>query len=218
MPQRFALNVLDAAAEVGRSERRDAAENRARIMDAARQLFAERGAAEVNMADVAVAAGVGKGTLYRRFPSKGELAFALLDDELRRFQHETLMGLQQMTEVGETRLAQLAWFLESLAVFTDHHMPLLREMQGIDLGRTHRIEMPHFWQYLTVRGLLLAAAGAGELPPELEVEFVAHALLAPLAALYFRFLRLNRGYTPEEIGAGLRQIVQALARDVSMPA
>jgi AcrR family transcriptional regulator len=218
MPERLMLNVIDPAAGYGRAERRDAAENRTRILTVARELFAAHGAAEVNMADIAAAADVGKGTLYRRFPSKGELAFALLDDDLRAFQREILETLQGMAAADEPLLQQLGWFLERLANFTEQNMSLLREMQGLELGRTHRIDMPHFWQYLTVRGLLLAAARAGELPAELDVELLAHALLAPLAPVYFRFLRLNRGYTPEEIGTGLRQMVQALGRELFLPA
>jgi AcrR family transcriptional regulator len=217
MSERLMLNVIDPAAGNGRAERRDAAENRARILSVARELFAVHGAAEVNMADIAAAADVGKGTLYRRYPSKGELAFALLDDDLRAFQRQSLDALQRMAATGVPRLDQLGWFFESLATFTEQNMSLLREMQGLELGRAQRIDMPHFWQYLTVRGLLLAAARAGELPAELDVELLAHALLAPLAPIYFRFLRLNRGYTPEEIGAGLRQMVRTLGREPMRP-
>lgn len=48
----------------------DALRNRALLLDAARRLVAERGADAVTMDDVAAAAGVGKGTLFRRFGSR----------------------------------------------------------------------------------------------------------------------------------------------------
>ncbi len=50
-----------------RHERADAARNRATILSAAERLVAEHGAQQVTMDQVACAAGVGKGTLFRRF-------------------------------------------------------------------------------------------------------------------------------------------------------
>src|SRR3954447_22958230 len=61
--------------------RADAARNRAAILTAARRAFAELGTA-AGMAGVARAAGVGVGTLYRRFPTKEALVQALLLDRL----------------------------------------------------------------------------------------------------------------------------------------
>ena len=52
-------------------ERGDAARNRALLLDAARRLIGERGADAVSMDDIAAAAGVGKGTLFRRFGRPG---------------------------------------------------------------------------------------------------------------------------------------------------
>src|ERR1700730_7432193 len=59
-------------------ERADAARNRERILCAARRLFDERGAGCVSMDEIAEAAGVGKGTLFRRFGSPAALAAAVL--------------------------------------------------------------------------------------------------------------------------------------------
>ncbi|MBK9712285.1 MAG: TetR/AcrR family transcriptional regulator [Kouleothrix sp.] len=57
-----------------RRERKDAQRNLERVLHAAHELFAERGA-DVTMEEVARRAGVGVGTIYRRFPSK-DLLFA----------------------------------------------------------------------------------------------------------------------------------------------
>ena len=61
--------------------RRDAEQNRLRILDAARATFAERGL-EVSMDEIARRAGVGVGTVYRRFPDKEQLIEALFEQRL----------------------------------------------------------------------------------------------------------------------------------------
>ena len=61
--------------------RADAARNRTRILDAARAAFAEAGL-DVGVEEIARRAGVGKGTLYRRFPTKEALVRAIFDDLL----------------------------------------------------------------------------------------------------------------------------------------
>jgi AcrR family transcriptional regulator len=61
--------------------RKDAERNRQRIMAAARELFAQRGL-EVTMDDIADHAGVGVGTVYRRFPDRELLIDALFEETL----------------------------------------------------------------------------------------------------------------------------------------
>jgi AcrR family transcriptional regulator len=196
-----------------RTERRDAAENRARILQVARRLFDERGVAQVNMADIAQAAEVGKGTLYRRFASKGELCFALMDDHLAEFQDEMLARMRQMDGEGVSKLEQLSVFLSALVHFTEDHVPLLCEVQQILLSAGVRnLRLPHFWQYMTIRGLLVSADNAGEIRPGVQMELLPDILLAPLSADFYHFLRQVKGYSPEQIGSGLQSIVQGLAK------
>ncbi len=61
--------------------RRDAQRNRERILAAARELFAARGL-EVSVDDIAAAAGVGVGTVYRRFPDRERLVEALFEERM----------------------------------------------------------------------------------------------------------------------------------------
>src|SRR6185436_535586 len=58
----------------------------------AAELVAERGIDRVSMDDVARAACVGTGTLYRRFGDRAGLALALLDDHTRAFQDALIAG------------------------------------------------------------------------------------------------------------------------------
>jgi AcrR family transcriptional regulator len=73
--------VSSEAHPVDRPLRRDAQRNRQRILEAARALFAERGL-DVTLDQVAARAGVGVGTVYRRFPNKEELIDALFEDRI----------------------------------------------------------------------------------------------------------------------------------------
>jgi AcrR family transcriptional regulator len=69
--------------EPGRALRRDAAENRERLLRAAQQVFAEQGL-DACVDEVARVAGVGTGTLYRRFPTKDALINELVRDLTNR--------------------------------------------------------------------------------------------------------------------------------------
>lgn len=95
-PSRHDAHTMDELPLIERSpeetERADAASNRRRILAAATELFAERGAACVSMQEVARAAGVGMGTMYRRFGDRAGLTFALLGEQHRAFQDELLRG------------------------------------------------------------------------------------------------------------------------------
>ncbi|MCX4903289.1 TetR/AcrR family transcriptional regulator [Streptomyces sp. NBC_00878] len=72
--------------------RADAARNRARLLEAAARLVAEYGAAGVTMEAVAVAASVGKGTVFRRFGDRTGLLMALLDHSAQQLQAAFLSG------------------------------------------------------------------------------------------------------------------------------
>src|SRR5690606_5627590 len=73
-------------------ERTDAARNRAKVLAAAAELFATRDPRTVTMDDIAKAAGVGRGTLYRRYPDRTAIAVALLDEHERALQQHLLSG------------------------------------------------------------------------------------------------------------------------------
>jgi AcrR family transcriptional regulator len=69
----------------GHRLRRDAAENRDKLLAAASELFATHGL-DVTLNDIAHHAGVGVGTAYRRFANKAEVIDALFDQRLREVQ------------------------------------------------------------------------------------------------------------------------------------
>ena len=76
-----ALADLEVTDSTGRPLRADATRNRERLLDAAAAAFAAKGS-DVPLEDVAHAAGVGIGTLYRHFPTRGSLVEAVYRHEV----------------------------------------------------------------------------------------------------------------------------------------
>jgi len=74
------------------AERVDAARNRRLLLAAARQIIAGQGAGKLTMDGLAARAGLGKGTVFRRFGTRAGIFQALLDDDERDFQQQVLSG------------------------------------------------------------------------------------------------------------------------------
>lgn len=194
--------------ESQRKERRDAAEHRQRILAAARELFATQGVDGTSMVEIARAAEVGQGTLYRRYANKGELCFALLGDNVRRLREEVETHIAAAG--GEaSALAQLEFLILRLADFNEENAPLLGAMGDAACGE-RRHAAYHSPLYTWLRGmavtLLGRAAAQGETAP-LDVEATAAFVLAPLAIDLYLYQRDELGYTPERIVAALRRLI-----------
>ena len=76
----------------GRPERADAARNRRLLLAVAREMLAAEGADRLTMDALADRAGLGKGTVFRRFGTRAGIFQALLDDDERDFQRQVLSG------------------------------------------------------------------------------------------------------------------------------
>jgi len=193
------------------AERKDAVANRQRILTAARQLFAEQGPEAVSMSDIVKAVGIGRGTLYRHFPDKGELCLGVMDEEIAAFQNEVLAQLRQKTAVSASTMDKLDAVLKQFVAFIETYAPLLREAQhqGLHYFASGK-GVPHYWQQATVLGLLKTAVAHGEIPPDADIEYLSEAIVALLNAHLFHYQRTVRGYSPERISAGLRRFVARL--------
>ena len=177
-----------------RPERADAARNRARVLAAAERLFAARGTREVSMEDIAREAGVGKGTLYRRYPDRAALAVALLDEHERRLQ-ERLLGGPPPLGPGAPPAQRLAAFYAAMVELLARHLDLaLAAETGAARYRTGAYG---FWRAHV--HALVAEAGVDD--PD---DVLAELLLAPLAVDLHQHLTAR--------GADLGTLTAALAR------
>ncbi|MDP9861564.1 MULTISPECIES: TetR/AcrR family transcriptional regulator [Streptosporangium] len=155
-------------------ERADAARNRLKVLAAAARLFRDKGVDGVSMDAIATEAGVGKGTLFRRFGDKSGLAAALLDERERELQEAILTGPAPLGP-GAPAADRLAAFVDAYLDYLLGHLDLIRMSETASPGARYRIGAYRFWHRHTE--ILLAEARPG-----CDAGPLAHALLAPLAA------------------------------------
>ncbi|WP_207401109.1 TetR/AcrR family transcriptional regulator [Actinomadura roseirufa] len=188
-------------------ERADAARNRAKVLAAAAGLFAREGVESVSMDAVAAAAGVGKGTLFRRFGDKAGLAAALLDERERELQDAILSGPAPLgpgradeTVSPSTRLRA---FADAYLDYALDHLSLVRMSETASPGARYRIGAYRFWhRHLTV---LLDDVPDGEA--------LAHTLLAALGAEHLTAMVETVG--AERAHAAVRTLFEAVSPETS---
>ena len=151
-------------------ERRDAARNRDAVMCAAQQLIDHCGVESVTMDAVAEKAGVGKGTVFRRFGSRAGLMARLLDESEASWQAAVISGPPPLGP-GAPPKERLLAFGRSRAEANLRHADLLTAAVGADTGRSYAA---YSFTATHVRYLL------GELGVRGDIALLATALLAPL--------------------------------------
>ncbi|MCW2651732.1 MAG: TetR family transcriptional regulator [Mycobacterium sp.] len=181
-------------------ERGDAARNRALLLDAARKLIARRGPDAVTMDDIAAAAGVGKGTLFRRFGSRAGLMMVLLDEDERAFQEAILFGPAPLGPAAAPMERLVAFGRERLA-FVRTHQALLRDAAR---DPQTRYNAPAMVQRTHVRVLLEAADTTGDVVAQTD------ALLALLEAEYVEHQLADLGRTLDELGDAWESVARKL--------
>ncbi|WP_175047866.1 TetR/AcrR family transcriptional regulator [Microlunatus speluncae] len=186
-------DLLNPAAGSRPAERADAGRNRQRVLAAAARLFAERDPRTVTMDDVAKQAGVGRATLYRRYPSIGAIAEALLDQHERELQELIISGPPPLGPGAAPPDRLVAFYAAMVQLLHSHAALVLASEVGQARFETGAYR---FWR-LHLRHLTRAAGVA-------DPEVVAELLLAPLAPEVFLETR--------RFGASLRAIERSLTQ------
>jgi AcrR family transcriptional regulator len=181
-------------------ERGDAARNRQLLLDAARRLIAERGPDAVTMDDVAAEAGVGKGTLFRRFGNRSGLMLVLLDEDEQALQREFLFGPPPLGPAAAPLDRLLAYGRARLAFVCEHRYLL----QDAARDPQTRYNAPHTLNRMHIRVLLEAAGTTGDLGAQ------ADALLALLDADYIAHQLEHQGVTPDALGDAWESVARKL--------
>ncbi len=198
-PQSVSATPLELLRIPPAKERADAARNRAAVLEAASRLFAQHGVEAVSMDQVAAAAGVGKGTLFRRFGDKSGLAAALLDARESVLQEAILHGPPPLGP-GAPAEERLTAFIEAYLDYLLEHLALIRMSETSTPGARYRIGAYRFWhRHMSIL-----------LGPTPDPEHTAHALLAALAAEHVAALLPELG--EQRIRAGLTRLAHAAMR------
>ncbi|TCC18066.1 TetR/AcrR family transcriptional regulator [Kribbella speibonae] len=186
-----------------RPERADARRNRLRVLEAAERLFTERGVKNVSLDAIAAEAGVGKGTVFRRFGDRAGLAVALLDEREQELQAKIISGPPPLGPGAPPDVRVLA-FLDAYLDLLDRHVALFMDSENASDGARYRIGSYHLW-HRHLSHLIEAAR------PELDADYTAHVLLAPLAADLHNALR-EQGYDLTRMKAGLQEVAAVLVQ------
>ncbi|WP_442972672.1 TetR/AcrR family transcriptional regulator [Rhodococcus sp. G-MC3] len=185
------------------TERCDAARNRRLLLDAASELVATIGADAVTMDGLASKAGVGKGTVFRRFGSRSGLMQALLDHTEKELQQRFLFGPPPMGPGADP--------IDRLVAFGRARLDLV-EVQGevmraAETSAELRYSAPaHMVSYTHVLTLLRAAHVTGDL------ELLAFGLLIPLEATLVLHQFRNLNMSMQRLADGWEDLVRRATR------
>jgi AcrR family transcriptional regulator len=182
-------------------ERADAARNRRALLAAAHGIMVESGIDGLTMDRVAAAAGVGVGTVYRRFGDLGGLALALLDDEEREFQSAYLSGPPPLGP-GAPPAERIRAFLHA----TVDRMETAGELYSLAESRS-RIARYASGAYRTSRTHLLTLLREVR---QHDPAYCADALLAVAGTNLILHQRRELGFSQARIKAGLDSVLSAL--------
>jgi AcrR family transcriptional regulator len=170
------LSSVPSTTSASTNERSDAARNRRKILEAARALMKSRGLDVVGMDELAAAAGVGKGTLYRRFTDKFALFRALLDDDERMLQERARARFGLPRDAAPALRLSTLW--SALVDFVVDHADVLAAAEVEAPSRAALCDSaPYHWRHVELVRALVACG-----VPRGRADLLADAWLHGLAA------------------------------------
>ncbi|WP_055491418.1 TetR/AcrR family transcriptional regulator [Streptomyces sp. TP-A0356] len=178
--------------------RADAARNRTRLLEVAACLAAKRGIANVTMDDIACGAGVGKGTVFRRFGDRTGLLVALLSHHEEQLQAAFLSGPPPLGP-GASAVERLRAFGAAVIRHEHAHRDLYLAAHA-EPGR--RRTSPAYQFRVAHVCMLLREARADS-----DIELSAHTMLGYLETVLIDHLLSRRGMTLERVEAGWCDLV-----------
>jgi len=167
------------------------------------------------MHQIAMTAGIGQGTLYRRYAHKGELCMDLVHEHYEQFIEEIATQLE--AAATSPALERLDSVLAKIVALLEEQGAMLGPVAGTDMrdGQCSESDFSrhisfqqtpwYLWLHEVLARLLTEAVRRGELA-SLDVPYTADAMLAVLHPTFYRFQRQERGFSSERILQGLRHI------------
>ncbi|MFB8374180.1 TetR/AcrR family transcriptional regulator [Paenibacillus taichungensis] len=189
---------MDKTNTTSRSERRDAAENRQRILDVASKLFELHGVERVSMNQIASAAQIGAGTLYRRYRNKSELCMDLIKDNAALFFEDVEIYLQENAQHPPSE--RLRGLLTLFIQFREKNAELLSGIENaVYQGSESRTSSPLYDQlHQQLFGLFEEMATESDESRAISL-FKTDMLLTAMSNDSYLFQKNVRGNSPDRI-------------------
>lgn len=192
-----------------------ARENRGAVLEAARQLFLERGYAATTVGTIAAAAGVSVETLYKAFGNKPGLVKAVVDvaivgddEPVPMFERDRVRRMEAETDPRR----KLSMYGEHLAESAPRRVPielLVRAAAASDAGAAGVWDQLEA-ERLTGMGFFARHLEAGgHLRPGISVEEARDVLWTYNSASVYEMLVMRRGWTPERYGSWVADALAA---------
>jgi AcrR family transcriptional regulator len=157
--------VEDQRATPGRARRADGARNAELLLSAAKELFDEQGP-EATLDEVARRAGLGNATLYRHFPTRGDLLVAVYADEVAALCRR---GTDLLHETSAD-VALFDWLDDFVVHVATKRALALAVTEGPDERRSELFDRWHESMRATTESLLIRAREAGAVRSDLAVD------------------------------------------------
>lgn len=188
--------MTDLTNAQSRPERRDAAENRERILTTALRLFQRNSVEQVSMTQIAIESQVGPGTLYRRYRNKSELCLDLIKDSVELLFEDIEICLNEHSAASPSH--RLKEVIKLFIGFRERKLQLLAGVEeGVTNGRPQSpIQSPIFNDLHEILVRLFKEMSAAA-HTEYNSVFKADMLLMALKSDSYVFQRDVRGYSPE---------------------
>ncbi len=177
-----------------RTERADALRNREAVLAAADALFAASSSPQsVSMDDIAAAAGVGKGTLFRRFGDRAGLIGAVIASRLEPVRQ----GVQEAQDAaGASPRQRVLDLLDTSLRFKIENRNLMSAAEDAGLSSPYQAEHYGWWHEILRTAL-------DQMPGVPDADFTAHALLAAIRADLVAHLIDDQRMEPDRLRASL---------------
>jgi len=182
------------------AERADAARNRQAILRATEELLTLHGPERISLDTVAGRAGVGKGTVFRRFGSRTGLFQELLAERATRIRDAIDNGAPPLGSGAPPR-DRLLGFLDALAELAAKNVALMAAHEQACAADKHQDPTYRRWHdHLTVL--------IGQIRPDADAEFLAHMLLGSFDAELVRQVTARGGV--DRLRAAVRDLANAV--------
>ncbi|REK76589.1 TetR/AcrR family transcriptional regulator [Paenibacillus paeoniae] len=168
------------------------------IMETAIQLFSEQGVESVSMHQIAKSAGVGQGTLYRRYANKADLCIGMMQDSFDQMQFKVTHYLRETS--GHSVQERLKGVIGILLRFLGQKSKMLGIIQVQLMKERSKDDFYQSPPYQFMHGMLtdlLSEMPEQDRAKDFDPPFLAHTYIAVLSPHTYRHLVYVKGYSHE---------------------